>query len=375
MLDVMNAIKRKRTDSTITDSANGAGHDDVDTATIDLAHLRRMFDDTGMLQHAAYSTPNRSHGYCLDDNARAAQFLCRYRERTGDASVDRMIGTTLAFMQHAYNESEGRFRNFMGYDRAWLEEIGSEDAHGRALFALGTLAAMAPLPAERELAADLFARAAKGTNDFTSPRSWASIILAMDEISTLPALFERHRPLLERNADRLAKIFADRDNRADACEWPWPEETVTYANAQLPHALMVAGRLLDRPTVIRTGLDVLEWLFTCQTGYGGRLSIIGNDGWHTQGKARAEYDQQPIEACCLFEAATEAHRLTCNEIWSLRMTSCANWFIGDNDQGLALFDPVSGGCYDGLMRDGVNKNQGAESLLAWLEVKGKSRVV
>jgi glycosyltransferase involved in cell wall biosynthesis len=329
---------------------------------VKLDHLRVMSDGTGMLQHAKYATPDRDHGYCTDDNARALIVTAMYRALRGDESVDVLIQTYLSFLLSAYDREHNRFRNFMGYERRWLEDAGSEDSHGRALWGLGKAVKYGPKGAVRDMATRLFADAMGAVEGFESPRSWAFATIGLQaylEVYGGDAGARRLRALL---ADRFKERFTNHASE----DWYWFEETVTYANAKIPHAMIMAGQWIPDGNTFDQGLNALKWLLEKQTGGNGCLSVIGNNGWLPRGGARAKFDQQPIEAMALAEACAEAYRATGDEEWLKQAQRCLEWFMGRNDLSVSLYDFATGGCSDGLNPNGANANQGAESTLAWL---------
>ena len=347
-----------------------------------LDHLFRLHDDTGIAQHAVYSVPDWREGYCVDDVVRSLQFCCRLYEVSipgGEPRIDpayrhlrerieRLISTSLAFCSYGLNRERGRFRNFMTFDRRWCEEVGSDDAHGRALWGLATAAARAPGEGFRSLAIELLQVGFPAMTEIESPRSLAFAILACGELHDAGITAVDYRPVLERMAERLLPRFT----RCSGNPWPWPEPLITYANARLPHGLIVAGELLGNPAAIECGLDSLRWLFSSQRSPDGWLSIIGNRGWYGPKSGRAPFDQQPIEAHCLIDAACRAWKVSGDDFFLEGGMMAWEWFIGRNDLGLPLYDPETGGCFDGLTPEGVNRNQGGESLLAWL---GGSRML
>jgi glycosyltransferase involved in cell wall biosynthesis len=328
---------------------------------VKLDHLHRLTDGTGILQHARYATADREHGYCTDDNARALLVACMYRHLHEDANVDRLIHTYLAFLLHAYRPQTRRFRNFMSYDRHWLEESGSEDAHGRALWGLGS-AVKYGAGSVRNLSTRLFTEAMGSVEPFNSPRAWAFAVLGLQaylEVYAGDAEARRLRALL---AGRFRDAF-----RAGACdEWYWFEPTVTYDNAKIPHAMIMAGQWVPCAETQQHGLRALRWLLDRQTGEDGRLSLIGNLGWLPRGGPRAKFDQQPIDAMALAEACAAAYRTTGDQEWLKEAQRALEWFLGRNDLSVPLYDFATGGCSDGLNPNGANANQGAESTLAWL---------
>ncbi|MEM8782308.1 MAG: hypothetical protein AAGE65_05560 [Planctomycetota bacterium] len=347
---------------------------------IDLRQVRRLTDDTGLIQHAVYATPDPHHGYCIDDNARALLAALRLAElgelgTPGDETLP--IHTYLQFVFYAFNPqtddgTPGRFRNFMGFDRAWLEDRGSQDSQARALWALGEAVCHGPTPNVRDLAAEVYGRALPGVARVTPVRSWAFALMGLCRFYEARPDDGPTRATLERFGADLAAAL--REHRAD--DWPWWEPVVTYDNAKLPHALLLAGRALDDESMCADALASLTWLLDRQTAVDpatGRahLSVIGNDGWLTRDGTKAKFDQQPLEAYALVDACLEAARHTAGHHdaaaqWEAHAWRCFGWFVGRNDAGFNLIDPHTGGCRDGLHESGVNRNQGAESTLAYL---------
>jgi len=333
-----------------------------DLPEIDLRHLRTLSDGTGILQHATYATPNRDHGYCTDDNARALIVAATHWDQTHDESVLPLIQTYLAFLAHAMDAKTGRLRNFMNYDRTWAEVMGSEDSHARALWGLGMGVAFCPYDSMIALATRLFQQALPPVETFSSPRAWAFGIIGIQGYLRRfggHTGVRRYRTLL---AERLLGHFTG--HMSD--EWPWCEDVVTYANAKLPHALLMSGKWMNRPDMIEVGKKALRWLLEIQTNEDGVLSIIGTNGWYVRGGPRARFDQQPIEAHALIDGCIEAYHVTREEHWLGQAQKVFNWFLGDNDLRKSLYDFTTGGCRDGLHDDRANENQGAESTLAWL---------
>jgi uncharacterized protein YyaL (SSP411 family) len=332
------------------------------TPSIDLRHLHVLTDDTGMLQHARYAVPDRDHGYCVDDNARALVAVSLYSSLTGDASVAHLASIYLSFIQHAFNRETGRFRNFMTFDRRWTESEGSEDSHGRAIWGLGMAAHLAPFESYRKLAALLLREGLPAASRLTSPRACSFVLLGLDPYLEAVCVDAAAYALLAKFATELRDRFiACRDAR-----WGWCEEYLTYSNGKIPAALIVAGRRLKEPSIVETGLTALEWLFAQHLRSESHISLVGNRGWYRKGGVRAHFDQQPVDAMALIVACTEAYRTTCDQKWLRRSHLVLSWFMGQNDIGLPLYDAETGGCRDGLEPHGVNQNQGAESTLAWL---------
>jgi hypothetical protein len=330
---------------------------------IKLDHLKTLTDDTGILQHANHTIPDRSHGYCTDDNARAllAAVMGRKYLSADGWDLDRLSGHYLGFLQYAFDQKSKRFRNFMTYSRQWTEAVGSEDAHGRALWCLGKVVALLDNPGHLAMSTTLFKKALHAVEDFASPRAIAFSLVGMH------AYLENFSG--DSDVRRIRKVLAERlftqfkNNATD--NWPWLENALNYANGKLPHVLLLSGRRLQRNDMIDMGLISLKWLLTIQTE-DRHFVPIGSNGWYEKGGLKARFDQQPIEANAMVEACVEAFNITRDKAWFDSAVMCFNWFLGHNDLNLPLYDPITGGCRDGLMADGINQNEGAESSLAWL---------
>jgi len=330
---------------------------------IKLDHLKTLTDDTGILQHAIYTIPDRDHGYCTDDNARALMVAAMGRKYllTDSKYFDSLINQCLSFLLDAFNVEKGRFRNFMTYARQWTEEVGSEDAHGRALWGLGKAVAFLDNRGQMAMSTTLFNQAMKAVEHFNSPRAIAFALVGIHAYLGRFSGDSEVRRVREVIADRLFNQF--RKNATNS--WPWLENTLNYANGKLPHALLVSGQGMQRSDMIDMGLMSLKWLLTIQTEK-GHFVPIGNNGWYKQGGPKARFDQQPEEANAMIDACVEAFNITRDKTWIENAVMCFNWFLGHNDLNISLYDPKTGGCRDGLMADGINQNEGAESTLAWL---------
>ena len=329
---------------------------------IDLRQLLNMTDDTGILQHATAATPDRHHGYCTDDNARALIAAIMEARLHGYDESRVPLQRYLAFMAYALNTDTGRFRNFMGYDRRWLEEVGSEDSHARGVWSLGVAAAGAPNESIYTLANRLLHQSAPALATFDFLRSWAFGIVGLNAYL---AHYPNDAELTAIRDDLSDRLFDAWTSHAED-DWPWWEDILTYANAKLPHALVVTGKMRRRDDMIEAGLKALAWVHDIQTASDGHLSIIGNKGWYVRGQKMAKFDQQPLEAHGLVHACVDAAEVTGDSEWAERALGCFEWFLGRNDLGLAVAQTATGGCHDGLLPDGVNANQGAESSLAYL---------
>lgn len=326
-------------------------------------HLLALNDATGMLQHAVHSIPDYRHGYCTDDNARAL-LLTTQLESMGEPmdALRRIQSRCAAFVNHAFEPSTGRFRNFMGFERQWLELAGSEDSHGRALWALGTVVGLTHQPNLRNWAARLFEWALPAMEGFTSPRAWAFASLGLNEYLRVldgDRLALRWRLEL---CERLLRGF--QSHASDA--WPWLEDCVTYDNARLCQALIISGRWLERPDMLEMGLRSLGWLMAAQTAPGGHFRPIGSEGFWQRGQAPASHDQQPLEATAAVAACLEALHASGDRRWRQEADRAFAWFLGNNDLQRPLYDATNGGCFDGLQPTGLNRNQGAESTLSFL---------
>lgn len=343
---------------------------------LNLSHLRCLTDSTGILQHAIYRVPNFDEGYTTDDNARAL-LLTVLLEENGEGPTDLglLAARYLAFLWHAYNFKRGRFRNLLGFDHRWLDEVGSEDCHGRALWALGSVVSRSGDEGLRGAAGRLFSYALPATQRFTSPRAWAFCLIGIQ------AYLERFSG--DRAAQDAARLLTDRlleSFRAHRSEgWAWFEDCLAYDNAVVPHALIVAGRASGREEALDAGLRSLEWLTILQNCAQEHFVPIGSHFVYRKGGERPRFDQQPIEAQSTVAACLEAYSLTAEARWRKAAQQAFEWFLGKNDLGLPLYDPATGGCRDGLHPDRVNQNQGAEStlafLLAWAEMRLAQNIV
>lgn len=326
-------------------------------------HLVRMTDGTGMLQHARFNVPWFEHGYCTDDNARALLFSVLLEELgEAPAGVRRRRAVYAAFLQHAFVATTGRFRNFMGFDRRWTEDEGSEDSHGRALWALGAVVGRTRSGNMRAWAAPLFESALPAADSFTSPRAWAFTILGLHEYLRG---FEGDL-MAARSLDELAsRLLALRDAVATD-DWPWFEDTVCYDNARMSHALILTGRRNNHARMLDAGLRSLRWLMENQRGDHGCFRPIGSDGFWLRGKRPAPFDQQPIESAAAVGACLGAFDATGDNFWRDEARRAFEWCLGSNDLREPLYDATTGGCRDGLHANRANRNQGAESTLSFL---------
>jgi len=329
-----------------------------------LDHLRHMTDETGILQHAIFTVPNYREGYTTDDNARALM-VSTLLEELGSGEAFELTSRYLAFVWYAFNAETGRFRNFMNYHRHWLEDSGSDDCHGRTLWALGTMLGRSNTPPLHSMAGQLFEQALPAILDTTSPRAWAFALIGIHEYLRRFAGDRMASQVREELAGRLLALY--QSHRSD--EWRWYEEELTYCNAALPHALLMCGQLIPNTTMTEAGLESLSWLADLQRAdaEGGHFVPIGSNGFYQRGGERARFDQQPVEVQAMVSACLEAYRITGDEHWRKEARRAFEWFLERNDLNLPIYDPTTGGCRDGLHPDRPNENQGAESSLAFLQ--------
>jgi glycosyltransferase involved in cell wall biosynthesis len=328
-----------------------------------LSHLSRMTDSTGIFQHAIFSIPNFSEGYCTDDNARAFILAVLLSELGEEPERVRTLATTYAaFLHHAFDLRLKRFHNHLSFERRWLDEQGSEDCQGRALWALGVGVGRSPYRSFQIMAGQLFALALPALTEFTSPRAWAFGLIGIHEYLRRLSGDSLVNQTRETLTSRLMALF----ERTAQPDWPWFQEDLAYDNAKLPHALILSGRATGQQAVLERGLQALRWLTELQISEKGHFRSIGTNGFYRRGGMRANFDQQPIEAQAMVSACLEAYRATSDLWWYDQAQRAFDWFIGWNDLGLELCSPKTGGCRDGLHVDRVNRNQGAESTLAFL---------
>lgn len=318
-----------------------------------LSVLDRLTDSTGIIEHAWHSVPRYGDGYCTDDNGRALALV----SEIGGAEAPALARRYLAFLVHAH-VGDGRFRLRLGYDRHWTDDPPSEDADGRAIRGIATAAAIGPTADVRATARALFEPAAR--RDFTFWRAQASALVGTTILVETDPRDRDARDAAERWASTLPLPAAGDD-------WPWPEPRLGYENALLPHALLRAGTVLDRPGLMRAGRRLLDWLVRIETS-AGRFSFTPVGGRDAEDRAPA-FDQQPIEAWAMAEAAAAALAISGDPVDAATLGRAIAWFGGENDRGITMIDPSTGGGFDGLERSGVNRNQGAESQLAVLAVR------
>ncbi len=335
-----------------------------------LDHLRHMTDHTGILQHAGFTVPNYREGYCIDDNARAL-IVATLLEESSSAQISELATRYLAFIWYGFNTANGRFRNFMDYQHNWLEESGSDDSHGRTLWALGTVLGRSNNHALQSMAGSVFEQALPAILNTTSPRAWAFALIGIHEYFRRFSGDRMVNQIRNELAERLLHIY--QETRAD--KWLWYEEGLTYCNAVLPQAMLMCGQWIPNSDMAEAGLESLKWLADLQRSHtaGTHFVPIGSNGFYQHNGKRARFDQQPVEAQSMISACLEAYRSTKDETWRKEAQRAFEWFLGQNDLNLPVYDSTTGGCRDGLHPDRPNENQGAESTLAflqsWLELR------
>ena len=347
---------------------NGAAHSDIGPRIgslpprVTLDHLELMCDDTGLLQHAIHCVPDRMHGYCVDDNARALLLASLLNVPGEDPMGEALCVRFAAFLQHAWNGDRKRFRNFMSFDRRWLEDIGSEDCHGRALWALAECARNDPSLPRRRWASALFLEASSAADSFVSPRAWAFTLLGLDAfartVSWSPSLASLRQGLAERLMSNLKSV--------ETPDWVWFEKSLAYENARMPQALIITGIATGDRACVAAGLRSLRWLMTLQTTPGDCYRPVGSQSFGEELRLPRPFDQQPLEATATISACRAAWRADSDPRWRVDALRAFGWFLGRNDLSISLVDFEAGSCSDGLHPDRANENRGAESVLSWL---------
>ena len=327
--------------------------------TPDFAAVERMSDSTGMLQHSIYSVPDRRHGYCIDDNARALMLVSRMHD-LGEEARDKWMTIYASFIQYAWNPETRRFRNFMNFDRTWCEETGSEDSNGRTLWALGVTARDSSVRKHRDWAVSMFDLTASLALELGSPRAHAFAMLGAAAILEAYPGHTLARTILTRFSAELLALLEE----ARRPEWEWFEIVLAYDNARLPEALIRAGMALKREDLVKCGIQTLDWIVSRQTSPEGRFRAVGTESFGRVYSEPLPFDQQPLEAQATIDACSTAFDATGDRRWVDEATRAYRWYLGQNDLDLPLATAQDGGCFDGLMPTGLNRNQGAESILA-----------
>jgi len=330
---------------------------------IKTAYLKKLTDSTGILQHAKYSIPNYSDGYCLDDNARALLLTVLLESTSNyDEEIKNLQETYASFLNFSFNEKFKQFRNLLSYDKKWTEEIGSEDSNGRAIWALGTIINRSKNSQLQNWAIDLFNRVITNVEHFTSPRAWSFILLGITEYLfkfSGDRVVSQLRDEFEKRLVNIYKIVSSSD-------WKWFENYLTYSNAKLSLGLISSAASSGNEESLQIGIESLKWLCDLQKSASGNFAPVGNDGFYHRGQKRAWFDQQPIEAFATIAATLKAFEVTKDSFWLREARLAFEWFLGRNELQIALVDQNTGACRDGLHIDRVNSNMGAESTLSYL---------
>ena len=333
---------------------------DHDLVAPRLEAIERMTDSCGMIQHSIFAIPDRDHGYCVDDNCRALMLMNRMDAEVGPRA-DELAIIYASFVQHAWNGAIGRFRNFMAFDRSWLEAEGSEDSFGRSLWAIGCTVAEGRGQDMRRWALHLFDQVAPHALQLGSPRTGAFVILGAAAVLGVHPDHPLARKLVTEFGQRLLAQL--RQERRDG--WTWFESVLAYDNARLPEALLRAGVLLHNDAMVDEALAALAWLDDMQKNADGQFRAVGTDSFTRAYAKPLPFDQQPLEAWATVDATLFAFDVTGEARWADAAWRAHSWYLGNNDLDLPMATPGDGGCFDGLMSDRVNLNQGAESILAY----------
>lgn len=332
----------------------------IELPSINCSWLYEMTDDTGILQHAKSSIGDRREGYTSDDNARALLVVLRYFELQGNPKILEFAKIYLGFLLYAQMK-DGRIHNIIGYNHSFLDAVGSDESLGRALWTCG-YAQDTAIPDDMKIVAkDIFDRGLAWTSESSSPRAWAFAILGLYHYAkTFP---EDKNPLLNviQFADRLCELF----ERTSSSTWQWFEPYVTYGNPRLPHSLFRAYQVTGRKEYLDIAERTLEFL-AANDIVNDVYHPVGNKSWYNKGGKKALYDQQPLEASCMAEAASIAYQVTGKQKYSKMAWTAFNWFMGKNSNNVVVYNPTTGGAFDGISTNGLNLNQGAEAGLSYL---------
>lgn len=331
-----------------------------DLPAINLDYLRCLTDETGVLQHSKFSTPNRKEGYATDDNARALIFCVKHYELFGNLETVKLADVYLSFLYHMQRK-DGRLHNFLGYDRIFLDDVGSDDSLGRTLWACGHVINSSFDQEKRLVAKELFDKAFSHSISSISPRTKAFAILGLCQYHRAYPNDQNVLKNIFQLVDDLVKAY----NVSSSDEWSWFEKIITYCNGRIPQALFEASECVKNNDFLKVALDSLNFLLKVQM-QNDMFIPVGNRGWFRKGKKIAVYDQQSVEASCMSEAALIAFRVIGNSDFKFLAKRIFEWYFGKNSKDLLVYNPKIGGCYDGLTPDGLNLNQGAEATITYL---------
>jgi hypothetical protein len=337
------------------------GFSKIQLPKMDFSHIQNLTDDTGIIQHAMFDMPNRKEGYCIDDNARALLLMVWACKDKQNKLAFRLLPVYLSYI-HYMQTSDGYFRNFMSYSKSIIEERGSEDSFGRTIMALGFLANEGTTTLLIRSAAEMFSRAYPHIAKLTSLRGRANAVIGLCQFIKYNYPDDLKTDLVTSLANSLVAEY--RLNSGD--NWHWFEEVLTYDNAILPLALLNAYEITQNSTYLAVAFDAMEFLES-KVIHNGIVRPVGNDGWCSRNGPTAQFDQQPIDVMAMVLFYQQAFRLTREQPFLDKMYTAYQWFLGKNDMLQPLYDQSTGGCADGLLAEGINLNQGAESTLAyWL---------
>ncbi len=325
--------------------------------------MRALTDDVGMLQHSKYATPNKKEGYTTDDNARALIACTNYFMLFNDTSVKKLIDTYLCFLFYM-QRSDGKMHNYIGYDRALLDETSSEDCMGRTIWACGYCLS-SKLPEEKRMVSkEIFDKLFKWSPSLISPRAKAYSIMGLFHYQKAYPEDQNVKLNIVTLADQLTEQFELESSEG----WDWFESYLTYSNARLPHSLFLAYEATGKKCYLQVASKSMKFLINTQT-INKMFVPIGNRGWYKKGSERAMYDQQSVEASCTTEAAIAAFRNTHEEAYLKAAYVAFKWFFGGNTKGVNLYDPENGSCCDGITPQGLNLNKGAEATISYLQAR------
>lgn len=330
------------------------------TPRTNYGHIDNLTDNTGMIQHAVFSIPNRKEGYCIDDNARAllwAVWACKSDKK--DRIANRLLPVYLSFV-HYMQTDDGCFRNFMNYDRTSTEERGSEDSFGRTIMALGFLINEATNLSFIRTAQHIFNQACPQIEKLTSLRGIANTIIGVCQMIKFNFPDDLKRDMVINLSDTMIGMYHDNST----VDWKWFEPVLSYDNAMLPLALLNAYEVTQDERYLTIAFEAMHFLES-KVFYNDRIKPVGNDGWYRKDGPLPQFDQQGIDVMAMILYYQQAFRITREPLYFSRIEKCYQWFLGSNDLGLSLYDPSTGGCADGLHPGGINLNQGAESTLAY----------
>ncbi len=328
--------------------------------SIKLDYLKSLTDDTGIIQHTKFSTPKRREGYTTDDNARALRACVKYHQIFDDPEVEKLADVYLSFLLYM-QRPDGRLHNFLSYSRRFLDRVGSEDCMGRALCACGNTMNSNMAKEKRLVAKEIFDKGFPGVASFKSLRGKAFAILGLDQ-------YQKAHPEdqnLIRNIDMLSNQLLNNYEHEPSSNWRWFESYLTYVNGRLPQALFAAYENSRNQKCLQIAKESFEFLVEVQM-INDKFVPIGNNGWYKKGGIRALYDQQSIEASCMIETALSAFRVTGDPKYETIAHMVFEWFLGRNSQNVRVYNPRTGGCYDGITPTGLNLNQGAEATVSYL---------